>query len=291
MKPPDKDTLRDTGKRPASEPLHGWNRKFQAAFARALDEAHESIRNDAIPVIIRIDDRLILLLGSRRHEVEVTGEHYHELKSVCHLALTVYLEAMSQTEPAQVKHWARQWTRNLAAAVAENESSLVAEAAGLCAELCCSIRASDGVVSHRAIRKFAKGLRPVFDESVRRASQGEVQALFDAMNELTAPFSECQLRALHCVVCAGHQPRYKQVTKLFFRRWLAQFASAASDLEHRVLYAEGRESVAEALELVAIRRANATLADVFLHSPLSLDEDLLGDAARLALDDCFGAER
>jgi hypothetical protein len=69
--------------------------------------------------------------------------------------------------------------------------------------------------------------------------------------------------------------------------WFLHETNSGCEAAHRVIYAESCKTVEEALKLVATRIVSANLGEVFLHSPLSLDDDVLGDAGLAAIRDLF----
>jgi hypothetical protein len=170
------------------------------------------------------------------------------------------------------------------------DCAAIGEAAVGLAEACQALADQydrDGLLGHQAVHAFSRSLGPLFDRLVTEATEEEVAALGSVMRRIEDELGEARWAQTFLVVCAGHQPRYKQLTKLFFERWLNARPGATADTRHRVLYAEARNSVDEALDLLATRIVNGRLAEVFLNSPLSMDQDVLGDAGIAELNRFF----
>ena len=77
---------------------------------------------------------------------------------------------------------------------------------------------------------------------------------------------------------------------MLFRRWVFEATASSTEVEQRVLYGESLESVAAALELVATRLVNSDIGDAFLKSPLAMNQDVLGEAGEIAVNNAFSTE-
>ncbi|MGZ8935677.1 MAG: hypothetical protein ACXW04_12340, partial [Methylobacter sp.] len=155
-------------------------------------------------------------------------------------------------------------------------------------QLADSVAADGDVLAHEAVRKFAHQLKPIFHSLVADAALDEATQLMTAMASIKLRVSDAQQWSqAFFVICAGHQPRYKQITKRFFERWLLEETHSDLEAVHRVIYAESCQTLGEALQLVSTRIVSANLGEIFFHSPLSLDEDVLGDAGLAAIDRLF----
>ena len=142
-----------------------------------------------------------------------------------------------------------------------------------------------------AVRQFNEELQPAFQSLIALAARDEAAQTLSALHRLKSTVcNESLWKQTFYVVCAGHQPRYKQLCKLLLRRWVFEQTQSSTEVEQRVIYGEALESVNAARELVVNRLVNGLIGDAFLHSPLSMNQDVLGEAGEMAVESAFRAE-
>jgi hypothetical protein len=281
--------LNNTEGMPATSPLGGLNQLFHNQYQRWQEKAAKEIKEGAVPIVIRLDDRLILNHGEHQHVYQINGDRHHELKALSHLPLVVYL-TLADTEK-NIKDLTQIRVELEKTQAMLNTLHHYIEPIRLAiSNLSDSIKVNEGVMAYDAVIEYARFLKPTFQKMIENAANDEVEQLMSAMLSI-----KTQVGDEHCwaetffVICGGHQPRYKQITKLFFERWLMRETKDNMEALHRVIYAESCKTLEEALKLVTSRMVSAKLGDLFLHSPLSLDEDVLGDAGKAAIDRLFYA--
>ena len=279
--------LRETADHPLNSSLGAVNQFFHKEYQRWLDKAAHLVRTGQIPILIRLDNRLVLVDGEQQREYAINGNRFHELKALCHLPLAVYLILAGNNEDRRDLRDVLANLYQFPASVDDlkEKTELLKSAV---TQLADSIVVNNKILSHEATKKFARQLKPIFNQLVTDAAVDEVAQLMEVTSSIKAKVGDAQKWSrAYFVVCAGHQPRYKQITKKFFERWLLEESHSKLESVHRVIYAEGRSSLEEVLQLVCTRMVSADLGEVFLHSPLSLDEDVLGDAGLAAINKIF----
>lgn len=277
----------DSSNKPTSSPLGGLNHLFHQQYQRWQDAAEQQIAGGEIPIVLRLDDRLILIQGEQLHTYQINGDLYHELKALSHLPLVVYLSLADPKDDEMDINYLHDQLEKTTAMLAslDNYIEPISSAIG---QLQDSLVANDGLLAYDAATQFARSLKPTFQKLIDGAATDEVSQLMSALKDIKAKVNnDLHWSETFFVICAGHQPRYKQTSKLFFERWLRQETNSHSEAVHRIIYAEGCKSLDDALKLVTTRIVSAKLGDLFLHSPLSLDEDVLGDAGKAAIDRLF----
>lgn len=293
----------DTGSRPDEPDLRLLNQLFRELYQQRREHTQRTFLKGEIPVVMRMDDSLILRLGHRRFHHEITGEHYHILKAISHTALAAYL-GMDQAVADDATR------RRLAGALSRLRQTGFDTFGEAAAQILSTANelAEDAPLSSRdwsydrsretpaeQFRARVSALEPALDTLLRDAVSEELQQLEYALHQFEQQLPEHALRRKgYFLVCGGHQPRYRNVTRQYYHYWLSRRDVPAPNIRHQVVYAEGAECERDALELVFTRIADSELGAVFLNSPLSLDQDVLGDAARDYL--CkhggkFGGER
>ena len=85
------DRVRDTSVRPERPVLGEFNRLFHDLYTAREERVIERLESGEIPVVVRMDDRLILLAGDEVTEYVITAERYHELKAASHIPAAVHL--------------------------------------------------------------------------------------------------------------------------------------------------------------------------------------------------------
>lgn len=270
---------RQTEARPVSSPLGHLNRRFHARLSTARQEALEQIKSGEVPVVLRLDDRLIVAHGAKVTRAAINGAEYHMLKALAHLPVLAHLESV---------HSPREDPGQFAEVIKDCERFLLD-------------RSIDAAAFSRLVVNVARGtlsdsehadLAVIQQHLIARAAENEVSRLVGVMHKVERDLAaaDCWSQT-HFVVCGGNQPRYKHVSKSFFNRLLTEQTGSDEAEIHRVLYSETCDSLDAARDLVANRLVNGDLAQTFMDSPISLDSDVLGDAGLRAIDQVFADSR
>lgn len=278
------ERVRDTRARPAQPALRRFNCLFHDLYAARARDAWRQLESGETPVVVRMDDRLIVRSNGGATEYEITGERYHELKAASHIPAAVYL---ALTDPDA--------TAGLPAALGAELDSMRGLGKGADAvvkvtrTLLEHVRSSDRNSDLReALAAYRSAAGCALQKLAREAAAMEIEALDRAMRDIEARLERKRLQQTWFVICAGHQPRYKQLSKMYFRHWLADAGWPESRIAHHVIYAEGKESLNEALDLVRTRVIDGQLSAALFDDLVSLDEDVLGDAGLEQLARRFG---
>jgi hypothetical protein len=265
--------------------LRKLNHLFHDLYSARGDVAWQHLRSGATAVIVRTGDFLVLHADGEAVEYEITGERYHELKAACHIPAVVHLalaEAILPADQAALLAAGLDELRDPGAGVEAIASSTRA--------LLDRIRGPGRKPDLRAaLADYRSAARSALETLAREAAVIEIEALDRAMRDIEARLTEQRLQEAYFVVCGGHQPRYKELSKMFFRRWLDAAGWPAERVEHHLLYAEGKESLEEALQLVRTRIVDGQLSAALFGDSTSLDEDVLGDAGIEQLERRFGS--
>jgi hypothetical protein len=278
--------LQDSAEKPTSSPLGHLNLIFHEEHQYWKDRAVQTITDGKVPVVIRLDDRLVLVNGQQQSVFQINGDKHHELKALSHIPLAVYLSLMRPAYDRLHLSIIKYELETLPDIMPTLKvySDPIRSAVD---ELIISVSVDGGIVAYEAVKKFAGHLKPIFQKLVAEAAHDEVAQLMKEISRIKLMVDDEQWSQMYYVICGGNQPRYKQITKLFFTQFLLQETNSESEAVHRVIYAESCINVEDALNLVSARIVSANLGEVFLHSPLSLDEDVLGDAGLSAIKDLF----
>lgn len=277
------DTVRDTSVRPERPVLGEVNDLFHDLYTARERRVVEQLESGAIPSVIRMDDRLILLAGGEAEEYVITGERYHELKAASHIPAAALL---ALSEPSAEYATRLGDLDAFADKIGEGAGAIISATRALFEQA----RTSTGNLD-LLLADYAVAARSALQELACAAASEEIEALDDAMREIETKFDRKRLDAAYFVICGGHQPRYKELSKMYFKYWLIDAGWSQPLVAHRVVYAEGKDSLDEALELVRKRVVDGWISTVLFGDLVSLDEDVLGDAGIRQLERRFKPSR
>lgn len=266
--------------------LDGVNDGFHAAYDTARDEA----KLDA-PVFVVHADALFVFRGRQRRELPLTPRIFHVIKSAAHAPVAIFAALHrygngngspggALTLPSGDR--IRELRTHVAAALASLDGEHEADR-----DTVAAIRPLlDGSVSFldRMLGKtppsvadldaFAGESGPRLLELTRLATQVQLTALHEVVEQALGELDERERAGLQVVVTGDHQARVRSLGMQYFRKRFGESEGA----EDRVTYAEGVDDVDEALALVGTRRLDVAIAKAFFGDPKRLQHDVLGDA-------------
>lgn len=255
---------------PVDDDFESSSEDFFSEYAARVARARAALERGEPPTLLRVEDSLVLRVDRRKWRVKLVGEAYDSLMRACHLpSAMALLHEPEQPFPPHLSRYAAQLHADRQA------DPRARELVKRCIELL------EGPAMERW-EQAMKILRDPMHRCIERAAALELERLHAATTELVQRCGD-QREALRFVVCAGHQPRYRQLTKMYFQRITGERDDGANRSERRVVYAESRTE-AEALQLLAAQRVDVALAHRIWKDPQRMQQDVLGDAAVAALD-------
>jgi hypothetical protein len=266
--------LKNTENQPENTTLGSINEMFHHSYKALVDRQRQLITDAKLNLLIRMDDRLSLFRGNDEMRFYVNGEAYHRYKAVSHIALATFL--MLENHPDTAEEFT-----TLLKQVDQQDDADVQRVVTVCLHL---IAEADGnKLSYRAVRAFSKALASPLARLLDRAANDEVHQCMAALEKVESEYS-LDWSATYLVVCDGPQPRYKNLSKMLFKQWVAHRNDQLMEPEYHVIYSESCKSYEDVVELLSRHLAGGVVGDVFMQNPLSLSQDVLGDAAQRALD-------
>lgn len=249
------------------------NQQFHDAYARSLDAQKPR------PVLVLLNNELILRKGASRHGFKLEGTEFVGAKIAAHLSVATFLLANDRTR--------------LAATLARIEEMLEsadgAKNTALRAEMTALLETSRDFAA-RALKQaqvddhereaFAASARDSLLRLTDLATEAELTALHAAAQTALASLEGLELEQLEVVVAGNHQARSRSLGMQYFARRLHEREGE----ETRVVYGENIETEDEALELVATRGLDRELARAFFGDERRMQRDLLADSATRCLD-------
>jgi len=257
------------------------DRPFLSAFERNWRRNLAEL-GDRISVVIRLGDELHHSHGGEQTTITLVDEQYHQLKRIAHLPILVFL---ARTCPAEddacpvEKH-------GIDDAI-EVDETLQDAGRRICRLSNDFWSATEQELTWSILNRFVHDVYAPVQLLVRAAAELEVDRLHAAIGRLETQTANDAWRSGYFCVVGGKEPRYKELTTQYFRTYLQRNGSARGGVEHQLIYAEGEHQIDSVLELIARRHLNRTLGELFTGSATGLEEDVLGDAAALAIARCF----
>jgi hypothetical protein len=259
--------------------------ELDANFHAAYDRMRGSSAR-AAPVLVLFEGSLVLMHGSRRGEFVASHPSTRILQAIAHAPVGVFavLSDLATGSPLGLAERTRLGQLRSAcsrvsaacAGLEERDVEAVIER---------SLRFIDaelarGIADASALARFASGVGPKLLVLIDHATQLELKALHEATDKALATLDAAELRELEVVVAGAHQARTRSLGMQYFQK---RFGEAAGE-ERRVAYAESAGSAEEARSLVGTRRLDRAIARAFFGDPKRLQRDVLGDAAKRALE-------
>lgn len=262
----------------------------------SFHEAYDRVRQVAVqddPVLVVLADQLTLVRGDARTERLFTPDTFHELKAVAHVPIAVFAAchgAEGQPLAAATREGLERLSQRLgplardfeALPAAPDGDDMVASLLHLVSMSAAFVKEAlhAGVVPPR-LSEFARQLGPGLLRCTRDATRLQLAALHAHATAALADLDARERAALEVVVAGAHQARVRSLAMQYFEKLLHEPPGA----ELRLTYAEGVETVEEALLLVGTRRLDRAIAAAFFGDAHRLQRDVLGDAAREELSE------
>ena len=256
---------------------------FTDSYAMRAGEIERRVYEGEVPVLIRLGDDAIMLRGRQRSSVRILSDRYHALKAVCHAPIALYLELRDRFDRPLVDE-----ELSGLAALREALREFSAEERPMREVLDETVAFAERVHGTRRadedeLAAFERRIRAPMRTCIELAAEDELTTLHRRVTDFTDSFSSAEWEAFRVVICASHQPRYRQSSKQYFKRLLQEHGG----IEGQVLYGENCRTEQEAMQLLTTHLLDRDLAEFFLDSPLDLQQDVLGNAAQRVIDEIF----
>lgn len=266
------------------------NQQFRAVYAEAREVWHGVLGSHAHPVLVKLDDDLILYADGRREVYRICSRRYAWLKTLAHLPLAIALSArheqrmtqrleVLQQACAQARQEVQTWDDQ---ALRENNQQL------LDASLAFLRTWAHQTGPQRAcLAAYTRDIEPLLTHNLQAAAEDELGCLHRTVCQLRATVLCDTWPRVVVVICGSHQARYREPVKRYFQTLFAESEQTGAVGERRVIYGEGIAEEAHALQLLASQQLDRELGTLFLGNPLALQQDVLGKAAEAVIKRLF----
>lgn len=269
-------------KDPLLETLNGeFRTQYQQALAAALAPLG--------PVILEEGDDLILVRNGTRVAVRVKPVEYHELKSVAHVPLALFVMlsfpqevTVSADRRQRLQHYRELMQsayeslsrRHFTAEQLQRQKKIFTASFGLL-----NGALARGQVSPTTLEDFARQMGPLLLANVTDATALEMGALCATAAAWQKRLTPVEWNALHVVMIGPHMPRDQECSIQFFERLFREPVEGK-----RIVYAESLWKEKDALNLLATHVVDEAAGAAFFGDPMRMHRDLLADAAKTYLD-------
>ncbi|MGO8791039.1 MAG: hypothetical protein ACLQVL_27160 [Terriglobia bacterium] len=276
------DASAGVAKDPLLETLNGeFRAQYQQALAAALAPSG--------PVILEEGDDLILVHNGTRSTVRVKPTEYHELKSVAHVPLALFImlsfpqeATLSADRLHRLQHYRELMrsayeslpSRHFTADQLQRQRKIF----GASFELVDGVLAT-GQISPPTLENFTRQMGPLLLANASEATALEMRELYATAAAWHKQLSPAEWSALHMVMIGPHMPRDQECSIQFFERLFRE-----PEEGKRIIYAESLWNEKDALNLLATHVVDESAGAAFFGDPMRMHRDLLADAAKTYLD-------
>lgn len=270
---------------PASvDPMIDLNHAFRAAYA----DARAAALAESGPIIVASGDRLVLLDHGQRTEGEPVDRSYHDLKTVAHVPLAVYLclapygeRPLDDTRLDRLRDLREKISaveRTLADRFGEAQRQGQEDLLERCGKFVDNV-VEQGTYSKSALHDLLRHVLPQVLVNVEQS----VQVRLDNYRRNAAAWRESlgadEWSRLRVVVQGAAMPRDDNLTVQFFAKLLGERGEGT-----RIIYAESLFDEDKALNLLGTHLLDTQIGIDFFNDRWRMHRDLLGPAAARYLD-------
>ncbi|MCW8092323.1 hypothetical protein [Alteromonas sp. ASW11-130] len=256
-------SIKDTAKLPEQGPLHQVNQTFHQRYAERKQCYKEAILTGDYHLVVRMDDRLISIIGGNTTEHVVVGKDYHEIKAATHLPLLL----MFAQDQREILDYTRTYKGETNLPIIRKLFSLIEDWATNTKEN-----------KFTDISMLKTDLAPIFAQIMDVVAKQEIKKTVHTLNEIKSRVS-IPLDKTFFVVFGSHQARYKQLGKMIIKKWLRRQIGHYGHIEHHVRYCEGAERLEDAIDIVCTALVDNELAHLFLGEQYALNQDVVTQTA------------
>jgi hypothetical protein len=144
---------------------------------------------------------------------------------------------------------------------------------------------ASGQVDEARVKQFGKQNAPLYLDNAAYGAQLELDLLHETVMRWRKGMGKGNWESVYVVICAGHQARYRELTRQYFQKLLHERDELGSQLEDRVVYAEHIHEVDAALDLLARHINDQEASNIFFGDKTRLQQDLMSEGAAKYLDE------
>ncbi len=280
---------------PYDDVISDLNQAFHYSYNQLIHETHERLGKKGFPVIIMFGEKVMLYHDGEEETIEVIPQLYHRIKSISHVSFGVFITLASNgygklkdavkidlehakeliesaleilaEEPIPEEHM------NTQRATLENAITLIRDVL------------DSGKVTEERVSEFGKENAPLYMDNAAIGAKLELDLLHETVMRWREEMGKDVWESVYVVICAGHQARYRELSRQYFQKLLHELDGLGANLEDRVIYAEHIHDVEAALDLLARHINDQEASNTFFGDKMRLQQDLMSESAAEYLDE------
>lgn len=280
---------------PYEDVISDLNQAFHYSYNQLIHETHEKLGKKGFPVIIMFGEKVMLFHDGEQETVEVIPGLYHRIKSISHVSFGVYIllatngyGELQDSIRMDMEH-AKELIESALGILDEEpipeehmgtQRATLDNAVGMIIDVL-----ESGQVEEERVRQFGKENAPLYLDNAAFGAQLELDLLHDTVMRWQKEIGEKPWESLYVVICAGHQARYRELSRQYFQKLLHEMDGLGAALEDRVVYAEHIHDVDAALDLLARHINDQKASNNFFGDKMRLQQDLMSEAAANYLEE------
>ncbi|MCH7479778.1 MAG: hypothetical protein IIC79_00135 [Chloroflexi bacterium] len=274
---------------PYDDVISDLNQAFHYSYNQLIHETHERLGKKGFPVIIMFGEKVMLFHDGEEETIEVIPQLYHRIKSISHVSFGVFITLASNgygklkdavkidlehakeliesaleilaEEPIPEEHM------NTQRATLENAITLIRDVL------------DSGKVTEERVREFGKENAPLYMDNAAIGAKLELDLLHETVMRWREEMGKDVWESVYVVICAGHQARYRELSRQYFQKLLHELDGLGANVEDRVIYAEHIHDVEAALDLLARHINDQEASNTFFGDKMRLQQDLMSESA------------
>ena len=264
-------------------------RNLNGAFRQAYGDARTRTLAGSGPVILVTGDKLALLRDGQRIEGTTVDRQYHDLKTIAHLPLCIYL-LLAPCEEGPIDAPRLDGLRQLQALIERVKPIIdqrfpdrkVARRQHRLLKQCRSFtsQVSDTAqYNHHDLAALITAQRPRILANTRAAAKLRIDNYHRQALAWRSSMTAEEWGKLHVVVQGAPMPRQDNLAVQYFAKLLGQPGEGS-----KIVYAESLFTDSQALKLLGTHLLDSQIGQDFFADPWRMHRDLLGSAAADYID-------
>lgn len=270
----------------APDPFAILDVRFRAEEARAR---RETATKSGPVIVVHEGDRVVLLRGRDRSEATFVPPTDSVLRTVARVPLALHaalatagedeLDPVRHTELSQFQKLISDAQRALvgrgfAQASLDRQQLILSESAHLLERVIEKRR-----VDSNRLADFARAMAPLVTASFDEAARAQIDGLHTVVTRWKRKIPDAEWASLRVVIAGRHMHREGELATQYFMRLLGETGEG-----RRVVYAEGVEGEAAALDILGTHLLEYSRGAAFFGPERKAHRDVLADAARAYLE-------
>ena len=261
-------------------PFYDLNKEFRKIYA----QTRKKIYTLYSPAIFALGDSLVLYRNGKRLAKRTTPEIYHNLKSLSHASLGVYVllgfEARPELSEEKIKEIQdfQQLLKEVKLEISKHnltqeQKEYNQKSLQMCIDYL-QVVLDAGKIEYPKLQSFARQVDKLFALNVKYAVKAQVDLLHQVMNEWYQDFSEKEKKQLKVVISGPKVAREQALLTQYFAKFLGQKGE-----NHQIIYAEGIFNEKGLQKTLGTDVVDTQVGVGFFKDPERMHRDLLSDEA------------